>query len=366
MTFRKAMDGFLGPALFALLALLLLAVLLAVIPFLIPSNSYRQAAEKAASDELGMPVTIGALHFRILPLPGLSVANVRLVDVPGGTPRVAIGSGRVSVAVAPLFRHRVELTGVAFKDIALRVSKAAKGRGVHSVRIDKLTGKVRLSHGALDMSDWKASLYGGFVHMDARLAPLSGKASRLTATVKAKDIRIRPLLVDAAGQGRVAGRFASDLSIAADAAHQQVLEKSLTVDGPVRLTKGRLSGLEMQASVAALLLGGNIAGGPVAFDRLDTRLVVRGRNVRLNDIVLDSSRLDAKGHVSIGADKHLGGEIETSGMKGLTGDQPLMAGTTDHPRVQPATGRLIGGVKRGATTRPARGGGGAWGGSGGA
>ena len=336
-----------------LLTLLVLVALLAIIPFLIPSNSYRQAAEKEASDELGMPVSIGALHFRVLPLPGLSIANVRLIDVPGGTPRVSIGSGRVAVALKPLFHKHVVLKGITFKDIALRVSTEAKGNGVHSVHIDRLTGAVRLTDGALDMSDWKAWLYGGSVHMDARLAPLTGKASRLTATVKATGIRIQPLLVDAAGQDRVQGRFASDLKIAADAADQQAMERSLAVDGPVHLTKGQLSGLEMQASVAALLLGGNIAGGPVAFDHLDTQLRVRGRNVWLNDIVLDSSRLDAKGHVSIGADKRLGGEIETSGMKGLTGAKLLIAGTTDHPRVYPAPSSLIGGVIGGTIAGPA-------------
>jgi uncharacterized protein involved in outer membrane biogenesis len=336
-----------------LLTLLALVLLLAVIPFLIPSNSYRQAAEKAASQALGMPVTIGSLHFRVLPVPGLSIARLRLIDVPGGTPRVTVGSGRVAVAMAPLFHKHVELTGIAFKDIVLRVSTQAKGAGVHTVHIDKLTGGVRLSQDALDMPDWKALLYGGTVRMEARLVPLTGKASRLSATVKAADIRIQPLLHDAAGQDRIQGRFASDLRIAADAASQHALERSLTVDGPVRLTKGQLSGLEMQASAAALLLGGNIASGPVAFDKLDTQLKVRGRNVWLNDIVLDSSRLGAKGHVSIAADKHLGGEIETSGMKGLTGAKLMIAGTTDHPLVYPAASSLIGGVIGGSIAGPA-------------
>lgn len=337
----------------SLLALVVLIVLLVVIPFLIPSNSYRQAAEQAATNALGMPVSIGALHFRVLPVPGVSVAHVELVDVPGGKPRVTVGSGRVAVALAPLFHKHVELTGITFKDIVLRTSSVAKGRGVHTVHIDKLTGAVHLTDGALDMPDWKASLYGGTVRMDARLAPLSGKASRLAATVKAAGIRIRPLLNDAAGQGRVAGRFASDLKITADAADQKALERTLAVDGPVHLTKGQLSGLEMEASAAALLLGGNIAGGPVAFDHLDMQLKVRGRNVWLNDIVLDSSRLGAKGHVSIAADKHLGGEIETSGMKGLTGTKLLIAGTTDHPRVYPAPSSLIGGVIGGTIAGPA-------------
>ena len=103
-----------------LLALFLLVVLLAVIPFLIPSNSYRQAAEQAATNALGMPVTIGSLHFRILPVPGLSIAHVELVDVPGGMPRVTIGSGRVAVALKPLFHKHVVLKGITFKDIALQ------------------------------------------------------------------------------------------------------------------------------------------------------------------------------------------------------------------------------------------------------
>ncbi len=336
-----------------LLALFFFVLLLAVVPFLIPSNSYRQAAEKAATDALGMPVTIGSLHFRVLPVPGLSVAHVELIDVPGGKPRVTIGSGRVSVALKPLFHKHVELKGISFRNIVLRVSTEAKGSGVHTVHIDRLTGAVRLTDGALNMSDWKATLYGGTVRMDARLAPLTGKASRLAATVKAKGIRTRPLLIDATGQGRIQGHFASQLKIAADAQDQQALERSLAVDGPVHLTKGQLSGLKMEASAAALLLGGNIAGGPVAFDHLDTQLKVRGRNVWLNDIVLDSSRLDAKGHVQIAADKHLGGEIETSGMKGLTGTNLLISGTTDHPRVYPAPSSLIGGVIGGVIAGPA-------------
>jgi uncharacterized protein involved in outer membrane biogenesis len=327
--------------------------LLIVVPMLIPSASYRQAAEKAATDALGMPVKIGELRLRALPVPGVSISQVQVVDVAGGTPRISIGSGRVSVAVAPLFNGHVELTGITFRNITLRTSEQAKGGEVHTVHIDSITGAVRLANNTLTMPDWKASLYGGTVRMQATLSPLSGQDSTLQAAVKAEGIRIQPLLADAAGQRRVTGTFSSELKIAARGADEAALQRTLQVDGPVRLTKGQLTGLGMEGSAAALLVGGNLAAGPVMFDHFDLQLKVRGRDIWLNDITLASSHLNAKGQVKIAANKKLDGVIETSGMKGLTGAKLLVSGTTDAPRVYPAPSSLIGGAIGGAVGGPA-------------
>jgi hypothetical protein len=329
-----------------------LLALLIIVPMLIPSASYRQAAEKAATNALGVPVKIGTLGLRALPVPGVSVSKVRVVDVAGGTPRLVVGSGRVSVAVAPLFSGHVELKGITFNNVTLRTSEKAKGGDVHTVHIDKVTGAVRLAGNALDMPDWRLSLYGGTVRLHATLSPLSGKDSTLSGTVKAEGIHIQPLLADAAGQKRITGTLSSTLKISARGEDEAQMQRTLAVDGPVRLTKGQLTGLGLEGSAAALLIGGNLAGGPVVFDHFDLQLKVRGRNIWLNDIALASSHLNAKGQVKIAADKKLSGQIETSGMKGLTGTKLLVAGTTDSPRVYPAPSSLIGGAIGGTVGGP--------------
>jgi uncharacterized protein involved in outer membrane biogenesis len=49
--------------------------LLLIVPFLIPTQTYLQQAEKLASEKLGVPVTIQSLHLALLPTPRVAISG---------------------------------------------------------------------------------------------------------------------------------------------------------------------------------------------------------------------------------------------------------------------------------------------------
>jgi len=328
-----------------------IVLLLVAIPFLIPTDSIRQQIEKEASAASGMTVRIESLSLRLLPEPGLALTHLVVEDVKGGIARVVIASGKLSVALAPLMEEQVQLEGISFKGIDLRVSEKAKGKNVHVVHIDSVSGSVKLTADRLEMPDWQARLYDGSVKLNATLTPLDGKKRTLSAQLKGDEIRILPLLKDASGKINFSGRFAANLGVSATGATAQAMQGSLRVDGPVRLKAGSIAGIGMEGTAVALVHG-KLAGGPINYDKMEFQFKMRGRDRWLNDIILTSSHLDARGHVKIAASKKLDGEIITSGTGGVSGATLMVGGTTDSPLIFPAASSLIGSVIGGSVGGP--------------
>jgi len=325
------------------ISLAIIVLLLIAIPFLIPTDSIRQAVEKEASGASGMDVRIESLSLRFLPEPGLDLTNLVVEDVVGGTAKAIIASGKLSVALGPLMEEQVQLQGIHFKDIDLRVSEKAKGKAVHVVHIDSVLGSVNLTADKLEMPNWKVQLYDGSVQLSATLSPLDGKKRTLSAKLKGEGIQIQPLLKDASGKATFSGLFSTDLKVTASGATEKSMQRSLRVDGPVSMKAGEITGIGMEGTAVALVHG-KLAGGPIVYDEMKFQLKVRGRDKWLNNIALTSSHLDAKGKVKIAASKKLDGEIITSGMAGISGATLLVGGTTDSPLILPAASSLIGGV----------------------
>ena len=314
-------------------------------PFLIPVDQIRQVVEEEATKAAGMPVKIESLSVSIIPIPSLSIEKLTVEDVEGGTPKLSVGSGSLAVELAPLFDGRAEVSAITFKDITLRVSEQARGKNVHVVHINRVTGTIKLAEDTLTLPNWRVNLYDGTIVLNARLTPLEGKGRTLTADINAAEIQMLPLLKDAAGQDKVSGTFKSTLKISAKGADEKAMQRSLKVDGPVNMTKGRFEGVGL-SGVAAALVHGNLAGGgsAILFDVFKTQLKVRGQDIYLKDIVLDASAFNASGHVDIKASGKLDGEINTSGMKGLSGAKLMVGGTTESPRIYPAPSSLIRGT----------------------
>ena len=330
---------------YLLIALGVLVLILLVTPFLIPADQIRQVVEEEASKAAGMPVKIETLSVSLIPTPSLSITNLTLTDVEGGAAKVAVGSGSLAVELGPLFDGHAEVSGITFKNIALRVSEKAKGKAVHVMHIDKVTGAIMLTENKLTLPNWKANLYQGTVILNAELTPLEGATRALMAEINSKDIQMLPLMKDAAGQETVSGAFDSTLNISAKGADEKAMQRSLKVDGPVQLSKGKFEGVGL-SGVASALVHGSVtgAGSAILFDLFKTQLKVRGQDIYLNDIALNSSAFDASGHVDIKGSGKLDGEITTSGMKRLSGAKLLVGGTTDSPRIYPAPSSMIGGT----------------------
>jgi len=329
--------------------LIVVGVLLLVViatPFLIPADQIRQVVEEEATKAAGVPVKIESLSVSLIPTPSLSIKNLTVVDVAEGTPKLAVGSGSLAVEFGPLFDGRAEVSAITFKEIVLRVSEAAKGKGVHVVRIDKVTGAINLSENKLTMPNWKANLYKGDVVLNAELTPLEGKERTLSADINAGDVQMLPLMKDTAGNDKVSGTFNSTLKVSAKGADENAMQRTLKVDGPVQLSQGQFEGIGL-SGIAAALVHGNVTGaggGAILFDVFKTQLKVRGQDIYLNNIKLDSSAFNAEGQVTIKGNGKLDGEIMTSGMKGLSGAKLMVGGTTDSPNIYPAPSSMIGGT----------------------
>jgi uncharacterized protein involved in outer membrane biogenesis len=321
---------------------LLLLIAIAT-PFLIPADQIRRVVEEEATRAAGMPVKIESLSVSIIPIPSLSIKKLTMEDVEGGMPKLSIGSGSLAVELAPLFDGRAEVSGITFKDITLRVSEQARGKNVHVVHINRVTGTIKLAEDTLTLPNWRVNLYDGTIVLNARLTPLEGKGRTLTADINAAEIQMLPLLKDAAGQDKVSGTFESTLKVSARGADEKAMQRSLKVDGPVNMTKGRFEGVGL-SGVAAALVHGNVTGSAILFDVFKTQLKVRGQDIYLKEIVLDASAFNASGHVDIKGSGKLDGEINTSGMKGLSGAKLMVGGTTESPRIYPAPSSLIGGT----------------------
>lgn len=112
------------------LVLVLVAAVL-VVPSLIDWNGYKPEIQAAARDATGRELTIGGdLSLSILPSPTLSVADVRLANLEGGsTPDMAsLESLDVAVALFPLLSGEIRVTSVTLVKPVITLETLPDGR----------------------------------------------------------------------------------------------------------------------------------------------------------------------------------------------------------------------------------------------
>ena len=98
-----------------------LLALLLLIPWLIPTASYLQQAERIASEKMGQPVTIGSLKPALLPTPRINVNDVTI----GKDQDVSVKSVAVILDISSLFSAQKVLSSVDF--VHLKVKQSAIG-----------------------------------------------------------------------------------------------------------------------------------------------------------------------------------------------------------------------------------------------
>jgi uncharacterized protein involved in outer membrane biogenesis len=335
--------------LFAVIELLVVALI--AIPFIAPTDAFRQAAEEAASEMTGVRVKVGAIALQILPAPVLSLFNLSMEDKQGGVPLLVAASCKLSLALEPLLDGDVLFSDIFLAGIGLRVSEQSRGEYVHVVHINSITGAAAISGERLEALNWNAELYSGTVRMNAVLSQAKGEQQTIVGKLVAEGIQIQPLLYDASGKKNLSGTFSGALDVSTRGETEKSLRGNLKVDGPIRMKQGKIEDIGLDSSAVALAHG-NIAGDAIFYDVMKFNFKMRGKNRWLNHIVLKTSHLDAEGHVKIAANKKIEGEIITSGIGGLAGASLLIAGTTDNIRVSPAPSSLIGSVIGGAVGGP--------------
>ncbi|MDO9012020.1 MAG: AsmA family protein [Gallionella sp.] len=168
-----------------LLALVLLLVIAAVLPFLISLNDYLPQIEKIASDRLKEPVTIDSIRLSVLPLPHVMLSGITV----GKNQDIKLDRVRVTPDIYSLFQttrviKRIEidtliLTQQAISNIQAWIS-AGNADNAAQVRLESIhLNNVRVNLG-------KASL-GPF---EARVN-LNSKGEPLDATITAQDGQLK-------------------------------------------------------------------------------------------------------------------------------------------------------------------------------
>lgn len=325
------------------LALGLLFILLAIVPMLIPMDAYRQAAEKAASEALGLPVTMADMRLRLLPFPGVSLKGLTVGDVQRGERRLAARAARTTFAILPLLSGQLQLTSLRLDDVVVRLSN--QQQGLRRLHLDRLSGTVEISAERLRITRGTSRLYGGSANFTATIFPLQGSRRRIGGELQLSGIKALPLLRDTAATEHLSGSLASEISFAMQGGEPESLRQSLRVDGPVHLTEGAIHGIGLKGA-ATLLIPGGKPSGDIAYNRLDFRLHMRGNSIAADDIRFGNEALNATGDIQVGADGRLQGKImvQGSGIAQLAGSTFVVGGSVEKPLILPDTITVLGGT----------------------
>lgn len=109
--------------------LLLIAAL--VIPMLVPTSVYRTQIEQAASEALGVEVTVsGDPRFSILPRIAARIDGVTVANPEGFAADhiLKVTEAQANVALLPLFSQKVEIKELVFRDLDIRIEADADGK----------------------------------------------------------------------------------------------------------------------------------------------------------------------------------------------------------------------------------------------
>ncbi|TCS71476.1 AsmA-like protein [Sulfuritortus calidifontis] len=147
------------------IALISLSVVLGgllVLPFLIPTESYRIRLQEAASEKLGEPVDIGRLSFTLLPWPAATLADLSI----GAEQAVKLGAVTVTPDLFSLFDEVKVIQSVAVREVAVnpallgRIAEWAKPRpGPQTVLVRRVELRgMNLDLGALKWGPLQAEV----------------------------------------------------------------------------------------------------------------------------------------------------------------------------------------------------------------
>ncbi|MEO1660211.1 MAG: AsmA family protein [Pseudomonadota bacterium] len=113
----------------AITGLLVIAAL--IVPMLVPTSVYRNQIEQAASEALGVDVTVtGDPRFSILPRIAARIDGVTVANPEGfsADPILQVTEAQANVALLPLLSQKVEIKELVFRDLDIRIETDADGK----------------------------------------------------------------------------------------------------------------------------------------------------------------------------------------------------------------------------------------------
>jgi AsmA protein len=142
---------------------------IALVPLLVPLDSFRAPLEKAVSRGLGRGVHIaGSLHLTLFPVIGLSAGDVSIENVPGGEAKefAHVGTLAVGAKLVPLLSRKIDITRLALDNPSIHLEVDSNGNSNWNFATTTSGGETS-TPSQLSISGLKIS-GGEFSYLDAR------------------------------------------------------------------------------------------------------------------------------------------------------------------------------------------------------
>jgi uncharacterized protein involved in outer membrane biogenesis len=126
-----------------------LAAVIAAIPWLVPLSGFIPQVEDAATERLGVPVSVGELHLTLLPLPHVTAKDVNIGERKlGSVKRIRVWPALLHLLSDEKVIREVRLEGVMVtQDLAERLLSLRSHQGPRRARIERIVvkgGELRL------------------------------------------------------------------------------------------------------------------------------------------------------------------------------------------------------------------------------
>jgi uncharacterized protein involved in outer membrane biogenesis len=364
-------------------AALLLAVIAAAVPLLVPASHLIPTITRIATEKLGQPVTIADLRLYLFPTPratakGLEVGRKGEVVVE----ELEIVPDLLSLVSGPVSIRLVHARGVALKQAALAIPDTLpKSEGGDAVLVKRVRlERVSLQHAAVKLPPFdvdvqlgealalqsaqleardialtitsseeaprvvsyafEGSLYGGTVRGNARFD--TSKQVHLSGKAAIAGVELLPIQTLLGKPAQFSGRLKADVSFSSRARAADKLADALALDAPFEITGGTYHGYDL--SKVGGFSGKLEKGGATKFDELRGTVQLRGRQVKVMPLCVKSPSLTAAGNVDIAPSQELSGKLDVSVARtgGFVGIPVQLRGTTSDPWFTPTKGYLIG------------------------
>lgn len=321
---------------YVVITLIALLLLLMVAPYLIPAEKLRLKLEQQLSQTTGQAVTIGKLSFTLFPTPALQLETVAttITQLHGFTARASITSAKTSLAPLPLLSKELVLQGISLEGLHIDATSQINHSDVRTLHIDQLQGSLKLTDKHVKLNHWKASLYGGEINLDAVISSLRSAKQNLKGEININGLQLLALTQDISGRSNFSGTLSHHAAFSTFGLSSAMMQKNLKIDGPVKVTQGKVEGLVMQGNRVKLMADGN-NGFVVDFDSLNFNLKTRGQNHWLTQLGLKALLFGVAGDIQIKGNRMLEGSIQTAGLATLAGDRFSLSGTIQQPLLYP-------------------------------
>ena len=211
-----------------------------------------------------------------------------------------------------------------------------------ALRFDSLDMRGQLTADAIRFDAAHGTGYQGQLAMQGSLS--WGTGWQWAFTAHATRLHLDPLLA-VFDQHKLDGRLDSECEGKLAGATFSALLEQPRLNCDFAVADGVLRRTDLEQA-ARLFKSTSANGGSTPFDRLSGRLTMQSGQSRLSELQLTSSALEAKGSVTITADKRLSGELN-AGLKNTGGmvSVPLtVTGVVGEPVIRPTTSAMAGGA----------------------